>query len=380
MQYSSSSFKLGILGGGQLGKMMTVHTRKMDIHTLILDPSESAPARLSCNTFFQGDLLDYNTVYEFGKKVDVLTIEIENVNVAALEQLEREGVKVYPKPKSLNIIRNKVRQKTFYKQHELPTAPFQKFTDKDELVKNSPALPFVWKSAEFGYDGKGVQVVRNEQDIAQIPDGPCLAEELIDFEKEIAVIVARNSQGEVKTYPLVAMDFHPTANLVEYVVSPAPLENAIHQKAEQLALEVAEKMDIIGLLAVEMFLTKSGDILINEVAPRPHNSGHQTIESNYTDQFEQHIRAILDLPLGSSASKCCGIMINLIGEANHTGPVVYQGLREALAIEGVYAHIYGKAETRPFRKMGHMTIVDADLEKAYKKAKQIKSMIKVISA
>ncbi len=380
MQYSSSSFKLGILGGGQLGKMMTVHTRKMDIHTLILDPSEKAPARLSCNTFFQGDLLDYDTVYEFGKKVDVLTIEIENVNVPALEQLEREGVKVYPKPKSLNIIRNKVRQKTFYEQNELPTAPFQKFTDKDELVNNSPALPFVWKSAEFGYDGKGVQVVRNEQDIAQIPDGPCLAEELIDFEKEIAVIVARNNQGEVKTYPLVAMDFHPTANLVEYVVSPAPLENAIHQKAEQLALEVAEKMDIVGLLAVEMFLTKSGDILINEVAPRPHNSGHQTIESNYTDQFEQHIRAILDLPLGSSASKCCGIMINLIGETNHTGPVVYQGLKEALGIEGVYAHIYGKAETRPFRKMGHMTIVDADLEKAYKKAKQIKSMIKVISS
>ncbi|MAJ31600.1 MAG: 5-(carboxyamino)imidazole ribonucleotide synthase [Flavobacteriaceae bacterium] len=379
MQYSSSSFKLGILGGGQLGKMMTVHTRKMDIHTLILDPSESAPARLSCNTFFQGDLLDYDTVYEFGKKVNVLTIEIENVNVAALEQLEREGIKVYPKPKSLNVIRNKVRQKTFYKQHQLPTAPFQKFTDKDDLVKNTPPLPFVWKSAEFGYDGKGVQVVKSEHDIAQIPNGPCLAEQLIDFEKEIAVIVARSSQGEVKTYPLVAMDFHPTANLVEYVVSPAPLDKSIHQKAEQLALEVAEKMDIVGLLAVEMFLTKSGDILINEVAPRPHNSGHQTIESNYTDQFEQHIRAVLDLPLGSSASKCCGIMINLIGEAKHNGPVIYQGLKEALAIEGVYAHVYGKAETRPFRKMGHMTIVDANLEKAYQKAKQIKSMIKVIS-
>lgn len=381
--YFSSNFTLGILGGGQLGKMMLYETRKFDIKTNVLDPSIDAPCRISCDEFMQGDLLDYDTVYAFGKKVDILTFEIENVNIEALEQLEAEGKKVYPSPKTLRNIQNKGTQKQFYKEHKIPTAPFRVFQNKNELneaiVRKEFHYPFVWKSCTGGYDGKGVSIIRDAEDIIPLPDVPCIAEKLIPFKNELAVIVARNPKGDVKTYPVVEMEFHPEANQVEYVICPARIDTAIATKAREVAQKVSETFEHVGLLAVELFQTEDDDIIVNEVAPRPHNSGHQTIEASYTNQFEQQIRAILDLPLGKTDSKTGGIMVNLVGAEGHTGPVVYKNIEEIMAMEGVTPHIYGKKETRPFRKMGHVTIVNEDLSEARKIAEKVKKTIQVIS-
>tara|TARA_R110002051_G_scaffold321275_1_gene408511 strand:- start:467 stop:1621 length:1155 start_codon:yes stop_codon:yes gene_type:complete len=383
MNYFSSDFKLGILGGGQLGKMMLYETRKFDIHTKVLDPSEEAPCKISCNEFQQGDLMDYDTVYSFGKKVDVLTIEIENINLDALEQLEEEGIKVYPPSQTLRTIQNKATQKLFYIDHNIPTAPFSRFAYtseiEDSISNGGMKFPFVWKCTQFGYDGQGVKVVRNLKDMQGLPNVECIAEEMIPFKNELAVIVVRNPSGEVVTYPVVEMEFHPEANQVEYVICPARIDEHVAQKANAIALKVSEKMKHIGVLAVEMFQTKDDQILVNEVAPRPHNSGHYSIEASYTNQFEQHIRAILDLPLGETASKVAGIMVNLVGAEGHTGNVVYDNIEEILKMEGVTPHIYGKKQTRPFRKMGHVTIVNNDIAKARRIAEQVKKTIKVIS-
>lgn len=383
MNYFSSDFKLGILGGGQLGKMLLADTRKFDIQTYVLDPSEEAPSRMGCNKFYQGDLMDYDTVYEFGKKTDVLTFEIELVNLEALEKLEQEGIKVYPSPKTLRNIQNKGRQKDFYKTHNIPTAPFQRFQTLEELKtnleNNSLSLPFVWKSAEFGYDGNGVKIVRSASDLASLPNVECIAEEMIPFKNELAVIVVRNPKGEIKTYPVVEMEFHPEANQVEYVICPARIDDKVAAKAREIALKVSEAFEHVGLLAVEMFQTENDEILVNEVAPRPHNSGHYSIEASYTSQFENHLRAILDLPLGNTDSKVAGIMVNLVGEEGHSGQVVYKNIEKILAIDGVTPHIYGKRETRPFRKMGHVTIVNEDIAKARKTAEEVKKLIRVIS-
>ncbi|MCB0447280.1 MAG: ATP-grasp domain-containing protein, partial [Gelidibacter sp.] len=314
MNYFSSNFKLGILGGGQLGKMLLNETRKLDIHTCVLDASDEAPCKIACNEFFKGDLLDYETVYNFGKKVNVLTFEIENVNVDALEALEKEGIKVYPSSKTLRNIQNKAVQKLFYIDHKIPTAPFSRFAYaseiEDAIDNGGLQLPFVWKSAQFGYDGNGVKVVRTKDDLKGLPSTECIAETLIPFKNELAVIVSRNVSGEVKTYPVVEMEFHPEANQVEYVICPARIDAKVAQKAQDIALKVSQAFDHVGLLAVEMFQTENDDILVNEVAPRPHNSGHHTIESSYTSQFEQHLRAILNLPLGATESKVAGIMVN----------------------------------------------------------------------
>ena len=383
MKYFSSQHKLGILGGGQLGKMLLYNTRKFDIHTKVLDPSADAPCRLACNTFTQGDLMDFDTVVEFGKNVDTLTIEIENVNVEALESLEQLGVNVYPKAKTLGIIQNKAKQKLFYVDHNLPTAPFVRYAYKNELehaiTNDVQPLPFVWKSAQFGYDGNGVKIVRNINDIKTLPNVECIAEALIPFDKELAVTVARNPQGQIKVYPVVEMEFHPEANQVEYVLCPARISPEIAKQAELLACKVASAFEHVGLLAVEMFLTKDQTILINEVAPRPHNSGHQTIEASYTSQFEQHLRAVLNLPLGSTENKVCAVMVNLVGAEHHQGPVTYENIEKIMAMEGVTPHIYGKKITRPFRKMGHVTIIDSDINKAREKAQRVKETIKVIS-
>ncbi|PKW20417.1 5-(carboxyamino)imidazole ribonucleotide synthase [Flavobacterium lindanitolerans] len=383
MNYFSSDFKLGILGGGQLGKMLLADTRKFDIQTYVLDPSEEAPSRIGCNKFFQGNLMGFDTVYEFGKKADVLTFEIELVNLEALEKLESEGTKVYPSPKTLRNIQNKGRQKDFYKTHNIPTAPFQRFQTleqlKTSLEKNNTTLPFVWKSAEFGYDGNGVKIVRTATDLANLPDVECIAEEMIPFKNELAVIVVRNPKGEIKTYPVVEMEFHPEANQVEYVICPARIDDKVAAKAREVALKVSEAFEHVGLLAVEMFQTENDDILVNEVAPRPHNSGHYSIEASYTSQFENHLRAILDLPLGNTESKVAGIMVNLVGEEGHSGQVVYKNIEQILAIDGVTPHIYGKRETRPFRKMGHVTIVNEDITKARTTAEEVKKLIRVIS-
>jgi 5-(carboxyamino)imidazole ribonucleotide synthase len=383
MNYFSSNFKLGILGGGQLGKMLLNETRKFDIYTCVLDPSNEAPCKIGSNAFYQGDLMDYETVFNFGKKVDVLTIEIENVNVDALEKLEHEGINVYPSSKTLKIIQNKAKQKLFYVDHNLPTAPFSRFAYKDEIltaIKHEVLnFPFVWKCAQFGYDGTGVKVVRSYSDLHNLPNVECIVEDLIPFKNELAVIVARNVKGEVKVYPIVEMEFHPEANQVEYVICPARVSKEVALKAELIALKASAAFEHVGLLAVEMFQTKDDKIIINEVAPRPHNSGHHTIESNYTSQFEQHLRAILNLPLGKTDSKVGGIMVNLVGAEGYSGDVVYKHIEEIMKMEGVTPHIYGKKQTRPFRKMGHVTIVHKDLKKARKIAQAVKQKIKVIS-
>ena len=383
MHLFSSQHKVGILGGGQLGKMLLYTTRKFDIQTYVLDPNPEAPSKIACDAFFVGDLMDYETVFEFGKKVDTLTIEIENVNVSALRALEHEGVNVYPAADTLAIIQNKAKQKLFYSEQGLPTASFTRYVNSKELTSaienEAQTLPFVWKSAQFGYDGKGVKVIRTLSDMKALPNVECIAEDLVPFKKELAVTVARSPQGEIRAYPVVEMEFHPEANQVEYVLCPARISNAIEKKAERVALNTAAAFKHVGLLAVELFLTQDDNILINEVAPRPHNSGHQTIEASYTSQFEQHIRAVLNLPLGETRNKVSGVMVNLVGAEGYNGAVVYQNIEKILELEGVTPHIYGKKETRPFRKMGHVTIVHSEIDKAREIAQQVKETIKVIS-
>ena len=381
--YFSSDFKLGILGGGQLGRMLLAETQKFDIHTAVLESNKNAPCAAICNEFVLGELLDFEAVYNFGKKVDLLTIEIENINLDALDRLEAEGVKIFPKPKDLRIIQSKARQKKFYLEHHIPTAAFHHFEHLDELRHSFENIditfPFVWKAARFGYDGNGVKIVRNSTDLNSLPNEECIIEELIPFKNELAVIVAKNEGGETKTYPVVEMEFHPEANQVEYVICPARINANIAKKAREIALKVVNDLDFVGLLAVEMFQTETDEILVNEVAPRPHNSGHYSIEASYTNQFEQHLRSILNLPLGATASKVAGIMVNLVGEEGFSGEVIYQNIEKIIKIDGVTPHIYGKKETRPFRKMGHVTIVNSEIDIAREIAQKVKETIRVIS-
>lgn len=383
MNYFSSDFTLGILGGGQLGKMLLYETRKYDITTKVLDPSDEAPCKIACNTFVQGDLMDYDTVVAFGKNVDLLTFEIENVCVEALEKLENDGVTVYPSSKTLRTIQNKATQKQFYKEHQIPTAPFRIFQDKYQLqeaiVRQEIKYPFVWKSATGGYDGRGVSVIRDAEDLIPLSEDQCIAEKLIPFKYELAVIVARSSNGQCVTYPVVEMEFHPKANQVEYVICPARIDDAVAEKARNIAVKVSDKFEHVGLLAVELFQTEDDEILVNEVAPRPHNSGHYSIEASYTNQFEQHLRAILGLPLGITDSKVSGVMVNLVGAAGHNGLPVYKNIEEIMAMPGVTPHIYGKKQTRPFRKMGHVTIVHKEVNEARKIAETVKKTITVVS-
>ena len=379
----SSEFSLGILGGGQLGKMLLSETQKWDIHTHVLDPSPEAPCRTGCHVFKQGSLMDYETVFEFGKNLDVLTIEIESVNLDALSDLEQQGVKTYPRAETLRFIQDKGVQKTFYAQHQIPTSPFELYESRSALIEaylsGAFVFPQVWKICRGGYDGNGVQVLRAVEDFEKIPDAPCVLERLIPFTHELAVIVARAPSGQEVTYPVVEMEFHPEANQVEYVICPARIDDNLAHKAQEVALKVSRALKHEGLLAVELFATKTGDMLVNEVAPRPHNSGHYSIEAAYTNQFEQHIRAILDLPLGNTQSKVAGIMVNLVGSEGHTGPVHYENIEEIMGIPGVTPHIYGKKETRPFRKMGHVTIVHEDMAQARSIAQKVKQRINVIS-
>lgn len=382
-QYFSSDFKLGILGGGQLGKMLLYDTRKFDIQTYVMDPNPEAPSKIASNHFEVGDLMDYDKVMAFGKKVDVLTFEIESVNLNALEDLEALGKKVYPSAATLQKIQNKAVQKAFYERHHIPTADFKIFSDvkslRETVSEKKINFPFVWKSSTGGYDGKGVSVIKSVDQLDLLPNVECIAESLVDFATEIAVIVSRSVSGEIKTYPVVEMEFHPEANQVEYVLCPARVSDSIANKARKLAHLVSSKFEHVGLLAIEMFVTKSDEILVNEVAPRPHNSGHFSIEGSFTNQFEQHLRAILDLPLGSTESKSNSVMVNLVGDENHTGEVVYKGIEEILGMPGVTPHIYGKRETRPFRKMGHVNIIHSELHQARAIAETVKSKIKVIS-
>jgi 5-(carboxyamino)imidazole ribonucleotide synthase len=381
--YFSSDFTIGILGGGQLGKMLLYETRKYDIRTHVLDPNPQAPCKISCNKFTEGSLMDYETVYNFGKQVDVLTFEIEAVNVEALEALEKEGKTVYPSAQTLRKIQNKGVQKEFYESNGIPTAQFKRYETKqlltEAIVRKEHSFPFVWKSCEGGYDGKGVSVIRDDEDLIPLPEVSCIAEEMIPFKNELAVIVVRNPKGDVKTYPVVEMEFHPEANQVEYVICPARIEKTIADKARTVAKKVSESFEHVGILAVELFQTHNDEILVNEVAPRPHNSGHFSIEGSFTNQFEQHLRAILNLTLGSTKSKVGSVMVNLVGEEGYTGQVYYKNIENIMSLNGVTPHIYGKRETRPFRKMGHVTIIDEDINEARRVAEKVKQKIKVIS-
>lgn len=381
--YFSSNFKIGILGGGQLGKMLLYETRKYDIQTKVLDPNSESPCKIACNKFIEGDLMDYDTVINFAQDVDILTIEIENVNIRALEDLEKIGKTVFPSSKTLNQIHDKGIQKQFYTKHDIPTSSFCCFANKGELLEaftnRKSSLPCVWKSRTGGYDGRGVSILRTLNDIENLPDVPCLIEDLVNFKNELAVIVARSASGEIKTYPVVEMEFHPTANQVEYVICPARVDDKVSELAQEVAKKVSKAFGHVGLLAVELFQTHDDKILVNEVAPRPHNSGHYSIEGSYTNQFEQHLRAILNLPLGCTDSKVGAVMVNLVGDENHEGSVYYQNIDKILKLPGVIPHIYGKVKTRPYRKMGHVTTTHASIYEARKTAEKVKSLIKVIS-
>lgn len=370
--------KFGILGGGQLGRMLIQESVNLNISTCVLDPDPDAPCKDVCSRFTVGSLTDYQTVYDFGKNLDLLTIEIEKVNVDALEQLENEGVMVYPQSRVIRLIQDKGIQKQFFKENDIPTAPFQLIQKKSELQTTDFGYPYVQKLRKDGYDGRGVHTIRSHADLGKAFDAPSLIEKFVDFEKELAVIVARNETGEVRTFPCVEMEFNPEANLVEFLISPSTLGFEILQKADQLAVKIAEDLKIVGILAVELFLTKDGNILVNELAPRPHNSGHHTIEGNYTSQYEQLLRAIFDLPLGDTRSISNAVMINLLGEKGFEGLAEYEGLKKILKIDGVYVHLYGKKITKPFRKMGHVTVLDDDREKAIEKARFVQKTIKVI--
>ncbi len=371
--------RLGILGGGQLGRMLIQQAVNYNVTVKVLDPDREAPCRKLCDEFVVGSLNDYETVYSFGKKVDLLTIEIEKVNVDALEQLEREGVVVYPQPRVIRLIQDKGLQKQFFKENDIPTAEFQVMASAKDLLQATIPFPYIQKLRRDGYDGKGVYKIVDESYLTNAFTEPSLIERWVDFQKEIAVIVARNEKGDMETFPMVEMDFNPEANLVEFLISPSTLSFEVQQEAATIAKRIAECLKIVGLLAVEMFLGKDGKILVNELAPRPHNSGHQTIEGNVVSQFEQHLRAIFNQPLGNTDSLSNAIMINILGEAGYEGPAVYQGIEKVLKCPGVYIHLYGKALTKPFRKMGHVTIVDADREKAIEKARYVQETLKVIS-
>ena len=373
-----SNFRLGILGGGQLGRMLIQSGTDFNIQFAILDPDPAAPCS-GLARFQAGKLTDYETVLNFGSECDIITIEIENVNTSALKELAKRGKKVFPQPDVIDLIQDKRTQKAFYLENKIPTADFILVENRQDVQKNLDFLPAVNKLGREGYDGRGVQILRSGDDMDKAFDSRGLLEKLIDFDKEISVIVARNKQGEIKTFPAVEMVFHPVQNLVEYLFSPADISTSVARQADDIARRIITRLDMVGLLAVEMFVTKNGEVLVNEIAPRPHNSGHQTIEANNTSQYEQHLRAILDLPLGDTSMVTPSAMVNLLGEPGHTGLARYEGFVEAVAMPGVHVHLYGKQMTKPFRKMGHVTITDPDIESLKKKVNFVKQTLKVIA-
>jgi 5-(carboxyamino)imidazole ribonucleotide synthase len=379
MSKTIQQLHIGILGGGQLGRMLIQNAINLNLSVFALDPDKNAPCKFLVKKFTQGNLTDYDSVYNFGKDKDLITIEIENVNIDALKALEKEGVKVYPQPHIIELIQDKGSQKMFYQRNNIPSPDFFLVEDKSQIQKYADYFPFFQKLRKGGYDGKGVTKLVSPHHLDKAFDAPSVLERLVDFDKELAVIVARSESGEIKCFPVVECEFNPKANLVEFLFSPANIKKSVEKEAIQLATTVAEKLGIVGLLAVELFLTKDGKVLVNEIAPRPHNSGHHTIEANITSQFEQHWRAILNLPLGDTSIVKAGVMINLLGDFGYEGDAIYQGMEDVLKFSGVYVHLYGKATTKPFRKMGHATIVDTDILKAKQKAKTVKNTLKIIA-
>lgn len=379
MNKTLQQLNIGILGGGQLGRMLLQEATNWDLKIAVLDPSHDAPCANLTHEFIQGDFRDYDTVYEFGRGRDIVTIEFEDVNADALEVLEKEGVKVYPQPSVLKIIKDKGAQKTFYSENNIPTAPYTLVQHAIEIQDCGIKFPFFQKLRKGGYDGYGVKKISNEIDMGSAFDAPSVIEELADLKTELSVIVARNENGEIKTFPVVDMEFNPESNMVQFLFAPADIPAEIEQKAITIAHTIIEKLGMVGILAVEMFYTKQGDVWVNEIAPRPHNSGHHTIEANVCSQYEQHLRAICNLPLGDTSTLSPAVMLNLLGEKGCTGIPVYEGFGEVMTMSGVYVHLYGKGQTKPFRKMGHVTILDNDLKNAKEKALNVKKRLKIIS-
>lgn len=378
-QWYGDTCRLGMVGGGQLGRMFIQSAISFDVHVHALDPDPNAPCKDIAHSFTIGSLNDFDTLYTFGRDKHVLTVEIENVCIEALEQLEQEGVQIFPQPRVLRIIRDKGIQKEFYKEHGIPTADFQLFNTAQEIVEAKLAVPYVQKLRTGGYDGRGVQLIKREEELPKLFEAPSVIEQLIPFQKELSVIVARNEKGETKSFPAVECEFHPEANLVEFLFCPAEITNDIETAAHKLAKKVICDLDMVGLLAVELFLTTDGQLLVNEIAPRPHNSGHHTIECNITSQFEQHLRSVLGLPLGETDIVRAGAMINLLGAEGFDGPVRYEGMEKAMELPGVHPHLYGKAFTKPFRKMGHVTITGTKIEDVKSTARTISNLIVVKS-
>jgi 5-(carboxyamino)imidazole ribonucleotide synthase len=374
-----NSTRLGMIGGGQLGRMFIQEAINFDVQVHVLDPDPNAPCKHIAQTFSQGSLTDFDALYNFGLDKDVLTVEIENVNIEALEELEKLGKKVFPQPNVLKIIKDKGLQKQFYADHAIPTADFVLIQSHDEINQHLDFLPCMQKMRTGGYDGKGVQAIRTEKDLDKAFTVPSVLEKMIPFEKELSVIVARNESGDMVVYPAVECEFSEEANLVEFLFAPANITAEIEAKAAELAKMVIQKLNMVGILAVELFLTKEGELLVNEIAPRPHNSGHHTIECNVTSQFEQHMRSVLNLKLGATDILQAGAMINLLGEKGFEGPVYYEGLEKFIGYPGVHPHIYGKTLTKPFRKMGHVTIAGKSLEEVKELAHKVKSGIRVLS-
>ena len=371
--------KLGILGGGQLGRMLIQEAVNFNIHISVLDPSVNAPCADLANNFVVGNFNDYQTVLDFGKTVDVLTIEIEHVNIEALEELERLGKKVFPTPQALRTIQDKGLQKQFYKANNIPTAPFHLIDNAEDALLFKEKGPFMQKLRKGGYDGKGVTPLRTEAEFNGAFDAPSVLEEFVPFVKELAVIVARNERGEIATFPLVEMEFNPEANLVEFIFSPANVNIQIEKNAKNIATDIANKLEHVGLLAIELFLTADGNLLVNEIAPRPHNSGHHTIEACFVSQYGMHLRAILNMPLGSTGLRTPAVMINLLGEKGFEGKARYENIEEVLHTEGAYIHLYGKEDTKPFRKMGHITVCNTNIEEAKDIARKFLKEVRIVS-
>ena len=377
MKGFNNQIRIGVVGGGQLGRMLQQKAYSYGLDLAFIDPDKNAPCSNMSSWFYKGSLLDEELVYDFGKNRDVITIEIENVNTNALKRLEKEGKKVYPQPHIIEMIQDKGAQKLFYQKNNIPTAEFYLIENKTEISLFKDKMPFMQKMRKGGYDGKGVTPLRNESDLKNAFDVPSVLEKFVNFKKELSVIVARNAQGEIKSFPCVEQEFSLEANLVEFLISPAEISNEIENKARILAENIIQKLEMVGVLAVELFLTQDDELLVNEIAPRPHNSGHQTIEGNTESQYGQLLRCLLDLPLGDTSIVKPSAMVNLLGEKGFEGEAIYEGLDKVVALGGVYVHLYGKSQTKSFRKMGHVTITGNTAEEVKEKANFVKNTLKV---
>lgn len=374
-----SMLKIGILGGGQLGRMLLQAAANYPVITHVLENDPECPAAMLCHSFTRGDIRNFEDVYQFGKGLDGLTIEIESVNVDALERLESEGLKIYPAPSALRIIRDKIRQKQFYKENDIPTSPFYVTQNRDDLPKYDEFLPAVHKVGSGGYDGRGVQVIADARDFARGFDTPSVLERKVNIHKEISQIIAINSKGQTAIYPAVEMIFNPVLNQLDYQLSPAEIPQQTLWRVEAIALKVVKELKTPGIFAVELFIDKNGDVLVNETAPRVHNSGHHTIEANYSSQFDMLWRVMLDYPLGNPKHIVPAAMLNLVGGEGYSGEACYEGITELLKVENAFLHLYGKKETRPGRKMGHVTILSTDKSDLVYKAKSIKQQFRITS-